>query len=388
MVSADIRMSLPRLTDSSSIAKVLNKIRDAIVSLTIQQTPTIRPVTTSRGTFINLPTQKDAGASAPVYTPFITEGETTYFITPWHFGLCGPEISVGGRQYRGFQLTDGDKVLLATVKVRASATRYPQGTQDLEHPEVPPTGYYSVLTEVMLANQEATSFSTDQVGFTSASFTGHTIITTDFGGATQYWFFPVRLESEWDEQSSRISSDEVVANGEPVYTPPPEEEENPWDPKFYTLETSRDIVVAFLKQSAPSEPHTLAGMSQQNLQGIGPVPDDTQIVGAFGGDQRFPFWHSEVQVVPVYSVSKCPPEEGTVPWEPYGFNLTNRDSFGYEPGSDFPGRDNDHLLRNDYPRQVAFMLPFGILMQSSGMPTHTIGEMALNDTRELPPSCL
>jgi hypothetical protein len=237
MVSADIRMSLPRLTDSSSIAKVLNKIRDAIVSLTIQQTPTIRPVTTSRGTFINLPTQKDAGASAPVYTPFITEGETTYFITPWHFGLCGPEISVGGRQYRGFQLTDGDKVLLATVKVRASATRYPQGTQDLNNPEIPPDGFYSVLTDVMLANQSSTSFSTEQVGFTSASFLGHIIITNDFfGSLTQSWFFPVRLESEWDEQSSRISSDEVVADGEPVSSPG---EENLWDKILYARTEQR-----------------------------------------------------------------------------------------------------------------------------------------------------
>lgn len=375
------------VTTRGPIGNALNAIRRELVRLKVQQTKDFTSDETPRGTTLSV--VKSTGSSASTqpqaaYEPFITDAGTTYFITPWHRGLCGPEISVGGRQYRGFQLTDGDKVLLATVKVRASATRYAQETQDLEHPETPPTGYYSVLTDVMLANQSSTSFSTEQVGFTSASFLGHIIITNDFfGSLTQSWFFPVRLESQWDEQSSRISSDEVVAEGESESAPG---EENPWDPKVYTLETSRDVVVGFIKFANGS--HTLAGLSQQDLQTIGPVPDDTQIVGAFGSDQRFRFWHSEVQVVPVYSVPKCPPEEGTVPWEPYGFNLTNRDSFGYEPGSDFPGKDENNLLRNDYPRQIAFMLPFGSLMASSGIPSRTIGEIALNDSREPPPPCL
>jgi hypothetical protein len=282
-------------------------------------------------------------------------------------------------------LTDGDKVLLATVKVRAYATRYPKGSPDPENPQNPPTEFYSILTNVLLANQIGTTFTTDQIGFSTASFAGHIITTEIFVGntLTQSWFFPVKLEDAWDEQASRISGDQVVADGEALYP-----EENPWDAQFYTLETTTDVVVAFLKQSAAGEPHVLAGISQALLQSIGPVPNTTEIIGVSGSDQSFRFWHSEVQVLPVYNVPRCPPDEGYLPWEPYGFNLTNRDSFGYEPDSDFPGKDTQHLLRNDYPRQVAFMLPFGALMGSSWVPLHTTGETASIDTRDTPPPCL
>lgn len=380
------------VTTRGPIGDALNAIRRELVRLKVQQTKDFTSNETPRGTSLvigRISTSSTQGTSqGSKYEPFITEGSSTYFITPWHWGLCGPVIQVGSRQYRGFQLTGGPKVILATVKMRAKAVRYPVGTQDQENPETPPDEYYSVLTDLFLSNQASSTFNEEQVGFSNFGILpGHAVVNEVTGSfVTQRWFFPVRLESTWQEYQSRISASEVVAAGTPTYTPPEGEQVNPWDPREYQMDFEKDILVGYVHETSPGGEYSLE-LDDSIREGIGAVPLETDIGGIYGGDQRFGFWHSEVQIVPVVSVPRCPPAEGFAPWEPYGFTLTNRDAFGYPPGSDFPGKDETNLLRNDYPRQSAFMLPFGILMRPYTIASFT-GPFATFDSREEPPGCL
>lgn len=381
------------VTTRGPIGDALNAIWRELVRLKIQSTKDFVSDETPRGTTLSAPRISSTSAtSQPTpagYEPFITEGSSTYFITPWHWGLCGPVIQVGSRQYRGFQLTGGPKVILATVKMRARAIRYAEGAQDPENPENPPNEFYAVLTDLFLSNQASSTFNGDQVGFSNFGILpGHAVVNEVNGSfVTQRWFFPVRLESTWQEPQSRISAAEIVASGTPTYTPQPGEQVNPWDPREYQMDFEVDILVGYVHETSPGGEYSLE-LDDSTLEGIGAVPLETDIGGVYGADQRFGFWHSEIQVVPVVSVPRCPPAEGFAPWEPYGFTLTNRDAFGYPPGTDYPGRDETNLLRNDYPRQSAFMLPFGVLMRSVNPVTSFRGETATFDSREEPPGCL
>jgi hypothetical protein len=381
------------VTTRGPIGAALNAIRRELVRLKIQSSEDVVSDETPRGTTLSVPrvssTSGSSTPTSPKYEPFVTEGTSTYFITPWHWGLCGPVIQVGDRQYRGFQLTGGPKVILATVKMQARAMRYPVGTQDPENPETPPTEFYSVLTDLVLSNQASGTFNGEQVGFSNFGTLPGVAVVNEVGGSfiTQRWFFPVRLESSWDELNSRISSADVVASGTPTYSPQPGEQENPWDAKEYFNDYEMDVLVGFVQQETIGGAYSLE-LNDATLTAIGAVPQDTDIGGIYGGDQRFGFWHSEVQIIPVVSVPLCPPEEGFAPWLPYGFNLANRDAFGYPPGSDFPGKDETNLLRNDYPRQTAFMLPFGVIIQPTNPVASFRGETASYDLREEPPSCL
>lgn len=379
------------VTTKGPIGDALNAIRRELGRLKIQSTKDFVGHETARGTMLSAPRiSSTSGTSTPAskYEPFVKDDTSTYFITPWHWGLCGPVIQVGERQYRGFLLTDGPKVLLAKVKMRAKAIEYPVGEQDMENPETPPEGHYNVLTDLFLINQAADAFNENQVGFTDFGLLpGHSIVNEVFGSfITQRWFFPVRLDSMWQENQSRISADEVVSGGTPTYTPPSGEEVNPWDPREYEMDFEVDILVAHLNQESLGGEYSIE-LDDEALEGIGAVPEDTSILGTTGGDQRFGFWHSELQIIPVIPVPLCPPEEGFAPWEPYGFTLTNRDAFGYPPGTDYPGKDETNLLRNDYPRQTAFMVPFGVLMRPYTITSFT-GPFATFDSREEPPGCL
>ncbi len=374
------------------IGAALNAIRRELVRLKIQSSPDVVSDETPRGTNLSIKLRGGSGGSSTPtsskYEPFIIDGTSTYFITPWHHGLCGPVIQIGDRSYRGFLLTGGSKVILATVKIRAYAGKYPVGQQDPDEPEIPPSEFYNVLGELVLSNQASGTFNGEQVGFTDFSpVAGFPIISENFGSfITQRWFFPVRLEQTWNEYSSRIGADEVVNGGETTYIPQPGQDDNPWDPRGYFMDFEVDVPVGFLHQETAGGPYSL-DLDDAMLIGIGGVPLETDIGGISGGDQRFGFWHSETQIIPVYAVPQCPPQEGFVPWEPYGFTLANRDAFGYPTDSEFPGKDQTNLLRNDYPRKAAFMLPFGSLMQSSAPNSFRQG-ITLTDMREIPPNCV
>jgi hypothetical protein len=88
------------------------------------------------------------------------------------------------------------------------------------------------------------------------------------------------------------------------------------------------------------------------------------------------------------TVPSCDPEETfSKPVEEFGFMLRNRDENGYIPGSEYPGSDQVHPLRNNYQRQSAFMLPLLGGIGGSGLSSSFRGQTVTNDLREIP-TCL
>ena len=386
---------IPTVTTRGPIGRTLSAICRELVRLRVQKTKDFTSNETPRGTILNLAPPKtitEGPTQGPRYQPFISEGSTRYWITPWHYGFVGPVISVGDRQYRGFQLTGGNKVIVATVKLKAYATRNPAEDYDPENMD-PVT--YGVLNSLILVESQSSSFQGDQTAFgLNVAQRGIPIISQDpwVGFFTQSWFFPVKLTTQWNEMSTRISADDVVATGTRQIPLEEGQEDNPWIPTGFFKEYEHDILVGYLHQTGTSGSTSgyALDLIREDYTSFPAVPESTEITGDKTGinDQAFPYWHAELKLVPNAVVPICDPAEGgpyTTPWEPYGFTLRNRDENGYPPGSDYPGKDESNPLRNEYPRQLAFMLPFS---QGVNYIPSSRGLMDINDQREDPPSCL
>lgn len=383
MVLNDLRM-IPTITTSGPIGRTLSAIRRELVRLQVQKTKDFSANETPRGTFLTVApprTITEGQPQGPRYQPFLSEGSTRYFVTPWPYGLVGPLIQIGDRQYRGFALTGGSKRIVATVMLRATAMRNAAVDYDPENlnPET-----YAILNSIYLIHTEDVSFGTRQTSFDK--FTGFPGIY--LGG--QNWFFPVKLVDVWNEPASRISADDVVQSGDRKIPLEPGEQDNPWYPTEFVKEYEVDVLVGFIHQTG-----TTGSTSGYVLDGFGSdmvaMPEETEITGGkdFLNDQPYPRWHAEVKLQARVAVPSCDPEETfSKPVEEFGFMLRNRDENGYIPGSEYPGSDEAHPLRNNYQRQSAFMLPLlGAGFGGSGNIVSFRGQTVNNDLREIP-SCL
>ena len=88
MVAPDLLMSLPRVTSSGPIAATINRIRDAFLSLTLQQTPGIRASVTPRGTKLDLPPfSPTEGTGDPGFQAFAIINDQPHIVAPWHLGF-------------------------------------------------------------------------------------------------------------------------------------------------------------------------------------------------------------------------------------------------------------------------------------------------------------
>lgn len=374
---------IPTITTPGPIGRTLSAIRRELVRLQVQSTKDFVGNETPQGTFLEIAPPKTV-ASTPAqakYKPFLTSGSTTYWVTPWPYGLAGPVVQIGDRAYRALEVSGGSQSIVATMKLRAYATRNPAEDYDPENSN-PET--YSILNSIWLIQNEDATFVGRQTSFDFFSgFPGMV-----FGG--QRWFFPVKLVDGWNSHLARISSDNIVQTGERRVPLEEGEQDNPWFPTQFVKDFEIDILVGFIHQTGAAG--STSGLVFDGFSDLPEMPEETEITGIkeYTNDALYPYWHAEVKLDARINVPICSPDPNgpfTQPFEQLGFMLRNRDENGYIPGSQYPGWNAAHPLRNNYQRQSAFLLPTIGGSGGTSVPVSFRGATMINDLREVP-ECL
>lgn len=358
---------IPKPTGTDPVSRILNRIREALVSLTIQQTPDIRPNTTPRGTFLEFPQLENDAPTTPFFQPFRRINGAPYIIAPWHLGFVAPEVTINaqtGAKTRALLLTGPEQVMVAKVKIRWTATRrrlqdktpdyivypiepwcsyykcifenppeYDEDGNELPNPcqlpdfspnlvgtlipqDPPPPRFYWTLEDPVL---------TDDVSATGTEWNGQQIclITNPRIGWSgpnnttgARWFFPVELVPSWDEKENRVSANEIGELEQRLIPLEDGEEDDPNAPTLFYKDQTIQIPLLHAFQTRPGfyEIKTYGGPLHQ----VPMPPESTTIEGeeTEGASDLWKYFHAETLVLPRTKTINCDYAEPTNEGDP------------------------------------------------------------------------
>ena len=436
MVATNLSMT-PQPTTHDAFSRVINRIREQLAALKIQQTPTLRPRTTPQGTFLELQPIANTSSQPPFFKPFIKINGTPHLVAPWHLGFVAPEVIVDaqtGTKTRALQLSGDQQVMVAKVKIRWVATRrrlddetpawnvypvepwcayykclfenppqYDDNGNQLPSPcqppdfssnlvglpipqDPPPPRFYWTLEDPIL---------TDDVNSSGTVWNGQQIrLVTDpvIGWAPENptsnarWFFPVQLVATWNEQENRVSAEEIGSLNQRLVPLEEGEEDDPNSPtQFYQdKEIQIPILHAHQIRQGIYEVKTYGGP----LQNISPVPTSTDITGAETTDAADPWtrYHAETLVLPNTTPPNCdyaPPVNAGDPL------LDSAENHATEPywtdGETITQRDATSHLQNPKAYLISNLQPSGTCAVDPDTGNYTGGRDQTQDSYFLDP---
>jgi hypothetical protein len=356
---------IPKPTGTDPLSRVLNRIREALVSLTIQQTPDIRPNTTPRGTFLEFPPLENDAPTTPFFQPFRRINGAPYIIAPWHLGFVAPEVTVNaetGAKTRALPLEGPEQIMVAKIKIRWKATRrrladktpdylvypvepwcayykclfenppeYDEEGNQLPSPcqppdfstnlvgtpipqDPPPPRFYWTLEDPVLTddvNASGTEWNGEQIRL----ITNPTIGWAGPNSTTQArWFFPVEMVASWDESANRVSANQIGELEQRLIPLEEGEEDDPDAPTLFYKDQTIQIPLLHAFQTRPGfyEIKTYGGPLSQ----IPAPPQSTAIEGAetVDANELWTRFHAETLITPRTTTINCdyapPTEEG------------------------------------------------------------------------------